>query len=137
MKIQETPTPRKSVMPYIIGIGVVVLLAAAAFMAVRYFAQPQNAAGGGPGGKNIISIGGPGGAERTFELNVKPAEELPDTQPEESGLFVERKDNSIFIGTGQVTVAVKSKQGEEPEVDADFSGPKVEVVVSAYTVIYK
>lgn len=137
MEIQETPTPRKSVMPYIIGIGVVVLLAAAAFMAVRYFAQPQSATGSGPGGKNVISIGGPGGAERTFELNVKPAEELPDTQPQESGLFVERKDNSIFIGTGQVTVAVKAKQGEQPEVDADFSGPKVEVVVSADTVIYK
>jgi hypothetical protein len=136
MEIQETPTPRKSGMPYVIGIGVIVLLAAAAFMAVRYFAQPQNASGGGPGGKNIISIGGPGG-ERTFEMNVKPAEELPDTQPEESGLFVERKDNSIFIGTGQVTVAVKANQGEEPEVDADFSGPKVEVVVSADTVIYK
>ncbi|HET9914115.1 MAG TPA: hypothetical protein VFQ13_19635 [Anaerolineales bacterium] len=136
MEIQETPTPRKSVMPYVIGIGVVVLLAAAAFMAVRYFAQPQNAAGGGPGGKNVITLGGPGG-EQTFELNVKPAEELPDTEPDEAGIFIERKDNSVFIGTGDVTVRAKAEPGEEPEIDTDFTGPKVEVVISADTVIYK
>jgi len=139
MENQETPTstPRKSVMPYIIGIGVVVLLAAAAFMSVRYFVQPQNAAGGGPGGKNMISIGGPGGEAQTFELNVKPAEELPDTQPDEAGIFIERKDNSVFIGTGEVTVRAKAEPGQEPEVDTDFTGPKVEVVISADTVIYK
>lgn len=129
-------TPRKSVLPYVIGIGVVILLAAAAFMAVRYFAQPKNATGGGPGGKNVISVGGPGG-EQTFELNVKPAKELPATRPAESGIFVERKDNSVFIGTGEVTVRAKAGPGEDPQVDTDFSGPKVEVVISADTVIYK
>jgi hypothetical protein len=139
MEIQETPTPapRKSVLPYIIGAGVVILLAAAAFMSVRYFTQPKNVAGGGPGGKNMISIGGPGGEAQTFELNVKPAEELPDAQPDEAGMFVERKDNSIFIGTGEVNIMVKAKPGEEPQVDSSFSGPKVEVVISADTVIYK
>jgi len=136
MEIQETPTPRKSVMPYVIGIVVVVLLAAAAFMAVRYFSQPNNAAGGGPGGKNVITMGGPGG-EQTFELNVKPADELPNTKPTESGIFIERKDNSVFIGTGDVTVRAKAEPGEDPQVDTDFTGPKVEVVVSADTVIYK
>jgi hypothetical protein len=139
MEIQETPTsaPRKSVVPYLVGTGVVILLAAAAFMSVRYFTQPQNAAGGGPGGKNMISIGGPGGEAQTFELNVKPAEELPDTQPDEAGMFVERKDNSIFVGTGEVNIMVKARSGEEPQVDSSFSGPKVEVVISADTVIYK
>jgi hypothetical protein len=139
METQETPTPepRKSILPYIVGAGVVILLAAAAFMAVRYFTQPKNAAGGGPGGKNIISVGGPGGDAQTFELNVKPAEELPATEPEAAGMFVERKDNSIFVGTGNVSVMVKAQPGEEPQVDSSFSGPKVEVVISSDTVIYK
>ncbi len=138
MEFQETPTPtpRKSVMPYIIGIGVIVLFAAAAFMAVRYFAEPKNAAGGGPGGKNVISVEGPGG-QQAFELNVKPAEELPDSEPAESGIFIERKDNSVFIGTGEVTVRAKAEPGQDPQVDTDFTGPKVEVVISADTVIYK
>jgi hypothetical protein len=139
MEIQETPTPapRKSVLPYILGAGVVILLAAAAFMAVRYFNQPKNTATGNSEGP-MLSVRGPGtGAEKAFKLNITPAEELPAMEPEVRGLYVERKDNSIFIGTGQVTMAVKANQGQEPEVDADFSGPKVEVVISANTVVYK
>ncbi|HMB22162.1 MAG: hypothetical protein ACM33V_10080 [Chloroflexota bacterium] len=134
--IQEVPAPRKSALPYMIGVGVIVLLAAAAFVAVRYFVQPKMMAGGGPGGKNVIAVGGPGG-QQTFELNIKPAEELPATKPEVAGMFVERKDNSIFVGTGNVSVMVKAQPGGEPEVDSNFSGPKVEVVASADAVIYK
>lgn len=136
-EIQEAPASRKSALPYVIGVGVIVLLAAAAFVAVRYFVQPKMMAGGGPGGKNMVAIGGPGGCEQMFELNIKPAEELPATKPETAGMFVERKDNSIFVGTGNVSVMVKAQPGEEPEVDSSFSGPKVEVVASADTVIYK
>jgi hypothetical protein len=139
MDIQETPTPtsRKSVLPYIIGAGLIVLLAAAAFMAVRYFAQPKNAAGGSGPGRNIMAVKGAGGAEQVFALNVKSAEELPATQPEATGMFVERKDNSVFVGTGDTRVMVKAEPGEEPQMDSSFSGPKVEVVISADTVIYK
>jgi hypothetical protein len=138
MDIQEapTPTPRKSVLPYIIGIGLVILLAAAAFMAVRYFTQPRNTPLGEPGG-NVISIGGPSGKAQTFALDLKPAKELPAALPDEVGMFVERKDNSIFIGTGEVNVIMEAKPGEEPQIDSSFSGPKVEVVISADTVIYR
>jgi hypothetical protein len=136
-EFQETPTPapRKSILPYLIGAGVVILLAAAAFMAVRYFTQPKGGAMNDSGGP-MISMGGPGG-KRAFKLNLKPAKELPATNPTERGLFVERKDNSIFVGTGNVTVIAKAKPGEQPKIDSNFSGPKVEVVISADTVIYK
>jgi hypothetical protein len=138
MEIQETPTPapRKSVLPYVIGVGVVILLAAAAFMAVRYFVQPKNMVPGNSGGPSL-SLRGPGGEEKMFQLDIKPAKELPTTQPEADGLFVERKDNSIFIGTGEITVMAKAQPGQEPEVDTNFTGPKVEVVISANTVVYK
>lgn len=136
MEFQETPTPRRSALPYIIAIGLIVFLAAAAFMAVRYFAQPKSAAAEGPGG-NIIAVEGPGGERQSFELDIQPAEELPGRQPDEAGLFVERKDNSVFIGTGEVTVMAKAEPGQEPEIDSNFSGPKVEVVISADTVVYK
>ena len=138
MEIQETPSPspRKSALPYVIAIGVVILLGAAAFLAARYFVQPKNVTANGPG-KEMISIQGPGGEAQTFALDIKPAEELPATQPDEAGMFVERKDNSIFIGTGEVSVIVAAKPGEEPQVDANFTGPKVEVVIAADTVVYK
>ena len=137
MDIQETPTPRKSIMPYAIGVILIILLASAAFVAVRYFRQPN--AGplglGGPG-QNVIAIEGPGGAQ-TFALDIEPATELPVTQPDEIGMFVERKDNSVFIGTGDVNVIVEAKPGEAPQADSSFSGPKVEVVISPDTVIYR
>lgn len=138
MEIQEAPTPapRKSALPYIIGVGLIMLLAAAAFMAVRYFVQPKNLSANGPGG-NVISVQGPGGEAQTFALDIKPAEELPATQPSELGMFVERKDNSVFIGTGEVSVMAKAEPGQEPQIDSSFSGPKVEVVISSDTVVYK
>lgn len=139
MEIQETPTPspRKSALPYIVTIGVIILLAAAAFMAVRYFVQPKNMVRGGPGENNIIAVQGPDGQAQTFALNIAPAEELPARQPDEVGMFVERKDNSVFIGTGEINVIAKAEPGEEPQIDSSFSGPKVEVVISSDTVVYK
>jgi hypothetical protein len=114
----------------------VILLAAAAFMAVRYFVQPKTATGNESGGPSL-SLRGAGGEERTFSLDIVPAKELPTTQPDADGLFVERKDNSVFIGTGEITVMAKAEPGQEPEVDSNFTGPKVEVVIAANTVVYK
>lgn len=140
--IEKTPAPKKSLRPYWIGAGLIVLLGLTAFIAMRYFTQ-QDAFGGGPMrfGESgpALSISGPGGSGgQTFELDITPAEELPKTEPESRGLFVERKDNSIFIGTGDVTVMVSAGQGDaEPAMDADYSGDKVEVVISNDTVIYR
>jgi hypothetical protein len=114
----------------------IVALGAATYIGVRYFNQPKNAGLGGPN-QNVISVQGPGGEAQTFALDLEPAEELPKTQPDEIGMFVERQDNSIFIGTGEVNVIVEANPGEEPQMDSSFSGPKVEVVISADTVIYK
>jgi hypothetical protein len=137
--VQETTTPKKSKLPYVIGAGLVILFAAAAFVAMRYFTQKDSSPSAGFGDGPSLSISGPGGgAAQTFELDIEPAEELPKIQPEKKGLFVERKDNSIFIGTGEVTVMVSAGQGDaEPAVDADYSGDKVEIVISNDTIIYR
>jgi hypothetical protein len=141
--IEETPAPKKSNRAYWIGAGLIILLGVTAFIAMRYFTQ-RDAFGGGPmrfgeSGPMLSVSGGPGGgSEQTFALDITPAEELPKTEPEARGLFVERKDNSIFIGTGDVKVLVSAGQGdEEPVVDADYSGDKVEVVISNDTIIYR
>jgi hypothetical protein len=139
--IEETSTPKKSSRPYLIGVGLIILLGVTAFIAMRYFTQ-GDAFGGGPmrfgDGGPELSISGPGGGQQTFSLDITPAEELPKTEPESRGLFVERKDNSIFIGTGDVTVLVSAGQGDaEPAIDADYSGDKVEVVISNDTTVYR
>jgi hypothetical protein len=140
--IQETPTPKKSKLPYVIGTGLVVLLAVATFVAGRYLNRGNGNFSEDPMGGSgpILSIGNgqSGGEAKSFKLDIEPAEELPKTQPETRGLFVERKDNSIFISTGRVTVMAKvGEGGGDPVVDTDYDGDKVEVVVSNDTIIYR
>ena len=51
---------------------------------------------------------------------------------------MERKDNSIFVGTGKVTfMASVGEGGGDPVVDADYDGDKVEIVISNDTIIYR
>jgi len=138
--IQEIPTPKKSKLPYFIGVGLVILLAAATFVAGRYLNRGDGNSSEGPMGGSgpSLSIGGPGGDAKSFKLDIEPAEELPKTQPETQGLFVERKDNSIFVGTGNVTIMAKvGEGGGDPIVDTDYDGDKVEVVISNDTIIYR
>jgi hypothetical protein len=77
---QETQTRRKSVLPYVIGIGLIVILAAATSLAGRYL----NA--------------GVGTLEEDNGSDLKMAEELPQTEPETMGAVLERNNNSIFVG---------------------------------------
>lgn len=136
MNALETSTPRRSVLQIILGAGVIAVLAAAAFLAFRYFNQAEGQQVGSAG-QNIISIAGPGGAAETFALNIKPAPELPTTQPDVVGVFVERKDNSVFVGTGNIEFIVRAEVGEEPQADSSFSGDKIEVVISPDTIVYR
>jgi len=122
-----------------IVLGIVVLLVgAAAFMAGRMLNQTVGPVGpGGPLGSN-------GGS---FSVQLVPAEELPKTQPEVMGSFVERKDNTIVLtsapletGAGGVVVDSQSSAGGDDEALTSKempSGPKVEVVVTSETVIYR
>lgn len=136
MDTPETPTTRRSALPFILGAVLIAILAGAAFVAFRYFNQAGSrpVAGAGP---EIVSISGPGGAAQTFSLNVKPAPQLPTTQPDVVGVFVERKDNSVFVGTGNIEFIVRAEPGQEPQADSSFSGDKIEVVISPDTVIYR
>ena len=122
---------------------VVVVVGTAAFIAGRLLNQKVGPMGLG------LPVGN--GEERmSVSVQIEPASELPKTKPDVTGLFSERKDNSIFVssismdaGGGGVVVSVQSG-GDEQDDDgettvgspADSSGPKVEVVVTKETVIY-
>ena len=112
---------------FIIGIAILVL-GAAAFLAGRMFNQQVGPMGLG------LPIGG--GDMFSVSIQLTPAPELPTTQPEITGVFVERKDNSIIVAEvsmkgGGKGVAVGA--GEAPDLSG---GPKKEVVISNETVIY-
>jgi hypothetical protein len=138
MEIQETPTstPRKPRLSYIVGgIILIVLLAGAAFVGARLINGQglpfvSNGSGAGPS----LSLGGPGG--KMVKLDIEPSKELPQTPGDISGLFDHRQDNSIFVGTGKVTMAFKKDPSGKVETSSNHDGPTVEVVVTSQTKVY-
>ena len=120
----------------ILIMGVLVLLVgAAAFIGGRMLNQKVGPVG--PGGP----IGSGGGS---FSINIVPAEELPKTPPEVTGPFVERKDNTIIVSSvpldaGGDGVVLENGGGEGKSLTPKDmpSGPKVEVVVTSETTIYR
>lgn len=139
MEVQDTPTtmPRKSRLPLIIGgIIIVLLLAGATFVGARLLngqGLPFVSADGGSGPS--LSLGGPGG--KMVKLDIEPSKELPQTPADVSGLFDHRQDNSIFVGTGKVTLAFKKDPSGNVETSSNHDGPTLEIVITSQTKIYK
>src|SRR4030095_15264025 len=98
---------------FILG-GIVLLVGGAAFLAGRLLNQQVGPAG--PGGP----LGSDGGS---FSVQLIPAEELPQTQPEVTGSFIERKDKTIVLssapletgGGGVVVDSHSSEDGDDGE----------------------
>ncbi len=118
------------------GVILVLLLAGAAFVGARLLngqGLPLLSSGG-----PIFSLGKDGGKNvRINADDIQPAKELPQTPANVRGLFDHRQDNSIFIGTGRVTVGVERDQSGNVKTLSDHDGPVVEVVVTSQTKIYK
>lgn len=138
MEVKETPTPtpRNSKLPYLIGgIIFILLLAGAAFVGARLLnGQGLPFVSSGSESGPSLSLGGPGG--KMVKLDIEPSKELPQTPADVSGLFDHRQDNSIFVGTGRVTVAFKKDPSGNVETSSNHDGPTVEIVVTPQTKIY-
>jgi hypothetical protein len=121
----------------IVGLSIlVVIVGVAAFIGGRLLNG-----GVGPLG---MPLGGNGGMV-SISVEVTPAPELPTTQPEVIGSFVERKDKtiviqSVSINAGKGGMVLQASSGGEGEAMAgspmENDGPKVEVVINNDTMIY-
>jgi hypothetical protein len=109
----------------------VLLLAGAALIGGRLLnGQPL------PGGLNLFP--GSGSGPREVRINaddIQPAKDLPQTPADVRGLFDHRENNSIFVGTGQVTIMVQEENGKV-ESSSNATGPVLEVVVTNDTIVY-
>jgi hypothetical protein len=118
----------------IVSIIVVVVLAGAAFMAVRMFA-------GGAGldqtmGSLLMSLGGQdtGQASKPAQkVEVEPAPELPKQKNQTYGVISTVKDNTLIIQSGERIYLDEDSDGV---VHPSTDGPSVEVVLSGKTKIY-
>lgn len=137
---ERNESPRGSTTKWVvIGALLVVFLGVAGFLGARLIRQ-QNGGQGGSGGPGqiMISSNGAGGRASSVRFDVTPAAEIPQEEPAVSGLFVRRDDRSIFLGTGNITMAVAvSDAGSPPDVQGSYDGPVVEVVVNHQTELYK
>jgi len=110
-----------------IGLGIIVLLVGvAAFVAGRML----------NGRVGPVGLGGPNGGPVSISLNdITPAPELPTTRPEITGVFVERKDNTVIIQVVSFDAGVGGILEDSPS-DVN-NAPKVEVVITGKTTVYR
>ena len=101
-----------------ISLGIAILLIGiAAFVAGKFLNR-------GPAGQDQVS-------------HATPAPEFPTTTPEVSGLLVERQDNVLILQTVSFDPGSGWHLGDSNAPMDASSGPKVEVVVTGETIIYR
>ncbi len=125
---------------WIIGAAaLVVLLIAAAFVGGQLL-NTEAAAGASPLQMTAGQSGAESGANaqgmQTFDMEMESAKEIPQTEPDVAGLLARRSDNSIFVTTGQVVMAVGMNPDGTLSVQGSADGPEVEVVIPHTAQIY-
>lgn len=84
----------------------------------------------------IVRLGGPNGGRVSISINdITPAPELPTTKADVTGMFVERKDNTIVLQAVSFDMGVGGISGEAP-MDEN-SGIQIEIVVTGESQIFK
>ena len=120
------------------GIMILLLLLAAAFMGGQMLAPKQETAvplSSVAQANEMADLTSPGGGQ-TFSVPMpQAAPELPSSPPETTGLFLERIDDTLRVGTGSVSAMISTEPGAVPEFNYD--GIAVDVLVTNQTELYE
>lgn len=130
--------------------GVVVVLAVligGAITAVTLLAESNNssnsAEAAASGGRMMQSVEvGNDGVPVSVQTTILPDEDLPDEQPEVSGIVLAREDDVLTLGTGDIDVSVEVKVDaatgqEQTTVVPSTNGPELEVVLTRDTLFFR
>ena len=120
------------------AVALVVLLVAAAFVGGQLL--NTEVAGASP----FQTVAGQSGAEsganaqgmQTFDMEMESATEVPQTEPDVTGLLARRGDNSIFITTGTVVMTIGINPDGTLSANGTADGPEVEVVIPHTAQVY-
>lgn len=142
---------RKKIWMIVGGVGLVIVIGVAAFLAGRLANQSAQTAQG-PQGLVMTGPDGGVGTIHSVSIDIEPAPEIPTADPDVAGMILSREDNVLKIGTGDQssgvvtssgTISGGSNSGDAPAIQIDsmgsgeYSGPEVEVVVTKDTKIYR
>jgi hypothetical protein len=119
------------------GIIVIVLLLAGAAFVGGQLVSGQGVPGAGSAGWLSALTNQGGGSSQHVGIQSIPAKELPQTPADADGIFDHRKDNSIFVGTGQARIMVQPDPSGNVQASSSHAGPTVEVVVTPQTTVYR
>jgi hypothetical protein len=115
---------------WIVGaVALIVLLAAAAYVGGRLLTPSGSQGGLVPGSVALDDA-------QADRPEYVPASELPASDPDAIGPFVERQDNSLFVATRSKFMILTNKDGSVRTEGVD-SGQRLEVVVTTDTTFYK
>ena len=83
--------------------------------------------------KTVTSSNGETVSGQSISVDTIPAAQMPVTDPDVAGLFVNREDNRVFVGTGMMS-GVRTADGRWK---TQHDGPVTEVIVTRGTEIYR
>lgn len=135
----------------ILGIGLVLLLAGGAYFGAQALASQ------GTGEETAVSFPNTndglsglvmdqgegqspeeGTSGQMMEIAVENAAELPDRDPDASGIVLQREDDTFLIGTGEPKISVAMNDDGTPNISIDGTeGPAVEVVITRDTQLFE
>lgn len=73
---------------------------------------------------------------QTFDMAMESAQEIPQTEPDVTGLLAGRGDNSLFITTGNIVMTVGINPDGTLSTNGNADGPEVEVVIPHTAQVY-
>ncbi len=131
---EETICKKNNRTGWFIGAAFVfMLLLAATFMGGKLMAQDEAALPGYGNAEPIISQDG--SVSQSFSAPpMEAASELPARAPETKGLYIGRTDDTLTVGTGNVTAMISMEPNAVPEFSYD--GIKQDVLVTNKTRLY-
>jgi hypothetical protein len=108
----------------------ILLVIAAAFVGGRLMNAQFRPAG-------IVEVSsGPDETTAISNLEMENADELPKTRADAKGILITRQDNSLLLGTGQITDKPVVGSDGSVTMERSHDGPVVEVVTTHDTKIY-
>lgn len=125
------------------GVMILLLLLAAAFMGGRLLAPKEETAvplssviQADEMADLILPSGDSQEGAQTFSIpDLQAAPQMPASPPETTGLFLNRIDDTLRVGTGSISAMISSEPGALPEFNYD--GVAVDVLVTNQTKLYE